>query len=93
MKEVQIRSFAFAPALTWRLRAPVNRQFKPVRQQAWTRFWKPTIQVLLNVGKERLTTTSVALRAGVVGRDLVSILPEKSALLQAALKRQSRRSH
>jgi hypothetical protein len=46
-----------------------------------------TIHVLRKAGKERLTTTRVALRAGCVGRDSISVLPEQSALLQAALKR------
>jgi AcrR family transcriptional regulator len=46
-----------------------------------------TIQVLLNVGKERLTTTKVALRAGVSVGTLYQYFPNKSALLQAALKR------
>jgi AcrR family transcriptional regulator len=46
-----------------------------------------TIQVLLNVGKERLTTTAVALRAGVSVGTLYQYFPNKSALLQAALKR------
>jgi len=45
------------------------------------------IQVLLNVGKERLTTTKVALRAGVSVGTLYQYFPNKSALLQAALKR------
>jgi AcrR family transcriptional regulator len=46
-----------------------------------------TIQVLLNVGKERLTTTKVALRAGVSVGTLYQYFPNKSALLQAVLKR------
>jgi AcrR family transcriptional regulator len=46
-----------------------------------------TIQVLLKVGKERLTTTKVALRAGVSVGTLYQYFPNKSALLQAALKR------
>jgi AcrR family transcriptional regulator len=46
-----------------------------------------TIQVLLNIGKERLTTTKVALRAGVSVGTLYQYYPNKSALLQAALRR------
>jgi AcrR family transcriptional regulator len=46
-----------------------------------------TIQVLLNVGKERLTTTRVALRSGVSVGTLYQYFPNKSALLQAALNR------
>jgi AcrR family transcriptional regulator len=46
-----------------------------------------TIQVLLHVGKQRLTTTKVALRAGVSVGTLYQYFPNKSALLQAALKR------
>jgi AcrR family transcriptional regulator len=46
-----------------------------------------TIQVLLHVGKEQLTTTRVALRAGVSVGTLYQYFPNKSALLQAVLKR------
>ena len=46
-----------------------------------------TIQVLLRVGKERLTTTRVALRAGVSVGTLYQYFPNKSALLQAVLQR------
>jgi AcrR family transcriptional regulator len=46
-----------------------------------------TIQVLLQVGKERLTTTKVASRAGVSVGTLYQYFPNKSALLQAVLKR------
>jgi AcrR family transcriptional regulator len=45
-----------------------------------------TIQVLLSEGKERLTTTRVARRAGVSVGTLYQYFPNKSALLQAALK-------
>lgn len=46
-----------------------------------------TIQVLLQVGSERLTTTRVALRAGVSVGTLYQYFPNKSALLKAVLKR------
>ena len=46
-----------------------------------------TIQVLLQVGKEPLTTTKVALRAGVSVGTLYQYFPNKSALLQAVLMR------
>ena len=46
-----------------------------------------TIQVLLQVGKERLTTTKVAFRAGVSVGTLYQYFPNKSALLKAVLRR------
>ncbi len=46
-----------------------------------------TLQVLLRVGKERLTTTRVAARAGVSVGTLYQYFPNKSALLRAVLKR------
>jgi AcrR family transcriptional regulator len=46
-----------------------------------------TIQVLRTVGKERLTTTRVASRAGVSVGTLYQYFPNKSALLQAVLER------
>ena len=45
-----------------------------------------TVQVLLQVGKEQLTTTRVAARAGVSVGTLYQYFPNKSALLQAVLK-------
>ncbi len=46
-----------------------------------------TLQVLLVTGKERLTTTRVAERAGVSVGTLYQYFPNKSSLLQAVLKR------
>ena len=46
-----------------------------------------TVQVLLQLGKERLTTTKVAHRAGVSVGTLYQYFPNKSALLQAVLIR------
>jgi AcrR family transcriptional regulator len=47
---------------------------------------KATVQVLLRLGKEKLTTTNVAMRAGVSVGTLYQYFPNKKALLQAALK-------
>jgi len=46
-----------------------------------------TIQVLLKVGKDKLTTTLVAHRAGVSVGTLYQYFPNKSALLKSALTR------
>jgi AcrR family transcriptional regulator len=46
-----------------------------------------TLQVLVSVGKEKLTTTLVAHRAGVSVGTLYQYFPNKSALLQATLLR------
>ena len=46
-----------------------------------------TIQVLLQMGKERLTTTKVARKAGVSVGTLYQYFPNKTAMLRAALKR------
>jgi AcrR family transcriptional regulator len=45
------------------------------------------IQVLLSVGKERLTTTKVAARAGVSVGTLYQYFPNKSSLLQSVLRK------
>jgi len=47
---------------------------------------KATIQVLLRVGKEKLTTTGVAARAGVSVGTRCQYFPNRSALLRALLR-------
>ncbi len=69
-------------------------QLKPRKTPVQTRsaatvdaILQATIQVLLAVGKDKLTTTRVAARAGVSVGTLYQYFPNKSSLLQACLKR------
>jgi AcrR family transcriptional regulator len=70
------------PALTPR-KSPVQARSSATVQA----ILQAAIQVLLKDGKERLTTTKVAARAGVSVGTLYQYFPNKSALLQAALRR------
>ncbi|MBW4025967.1 MAG: TetR/AcrR family transcriptional regulator [Acidobacteria bacterium] len=73
-----------------RLKVPLEPRKSPVQARSVASvdaILEATIQVLLQVGKERLTTTRVALRAGVSVGTLYQYFPNKNALLQAALKR------
>lgn len=72
------------------LKAPLHPRKTPVQARSTASVEaipQATIQVLLIVGKERLTTTQVALRAGVSVGTLYQYFPNKSSLLQACLKR------
>ena len=69
------------PSLTPR-KSPVQRR-SSVTVEA---ILQAAIQVLIADGKERLTTTRVAERAGVSVGTLYQYFPNKSALLQAALR-------
>ena len=72
------------------LKSPLSPRKAPVQARSVASvdaILEATIQVLLSVGKERLTTTRVAQRAGVSVGTLYQYFPNKSALLQAALKR------
>lgn len=69
---------------------PLQPRKKPVQARSSVTveaILQATIQVLLSVGKERLTTTQVAHRAGVSVGTLYQYFPNKSSLLQACLKR------
>lgn len=73
-----------------RIRGPLEPRKTPVQARSAASvdaILEATIQVLLGVGKERLTTTRVAARAGVSVGTLYQYFPNKSALLQAVLKR------
>jgi len=76
--------------LPQRTRAPLDPRKMPVQARSAASveaILEATVQVLLDVGKERLTTTRVATRAGVSVGTLYQYFPNKSALLQAVLKR------
>jgi AcrR family transcriptional regulator len=75
------------------LEQPTASRFEPRKSPVQARstasvdaILKATIQVLLRVGKEKLTTTRVAARAGVSVGTLYQYFPNKSALLRAALR-------
>jgi AcrR family transcriptional regulator len=73
-----------------RRRAPLEPRKTPVQARSAASveaILEATVQVLLDVGKEGLTTTRVAARAGVSVGTLYQYFPNKSALLQAILKR------
>ncbi|HEX8811953.1 MAG TPA: TetR/AcrR family transcriptional regulator [Terracidiphilus sp.] len=75
-------SSAATPALTPR-KSPVQARSSATVEAVL----EATIQVLLKEGKERLTTTRVAERAGVSVGTFYQYFPNKSALLQATLRR------
>jgi AcrR family transcriptional regulator len=86
MKKASVRS----SHLSQRLHPVLEPRKSPVQARSAASvdaILEATIQVLLEVGKERLTTTKVALRAGVSVGTLYQYFPNKSALLKAALKR------
>src|SRR5580698_1939348 len=86
MKKASIRS----SHLPQRSQAVLEPRKSPVQARSAASvdaILQATIQVLLQVGKERLTTTRVARRAGVSVGTLYQYFPNKSALLRAALKR------
>lgn len=73
---------AAAPSLTPR-KSPVQERSSATVEA----ILQAAIQVLIKDGKTRLTTTRVAQRAGVSVGTLYQYFPNKSALLQAALRR------
>ena len=72
------------------LKAPIEKQRKqPVQARSAATvdaILEACIQVLLRVGKEKLTTTLVAHRAGVSVGTLYQYFPNKRSLLQAVLR-------
>ena len=71
-------------------RAPLEPRKTPVQARSAASveaILEATVQVLLDVGKARLTTTRVAARAGVSVGTRYQYFPNKSALLQAILRR------
>jgi len=72
------------------LKAPIEKQRKqPVQARSAATvdaILEACIQVLLRVGKEKLTTTLVAQRAGVSVGTLYQYFPNKRSLLQAVLR-------
>src|SRR5882724_10050400 len=86
MKKTSIRS----SHLPQRSQAVLEPRKSPVQARSTASvdaILEATIQVLLQAGKERLTTTKVARRAGVSVGTLYQYFPNKTAMLKAALKR------
>jgi AcrR family transcriptional regulator len=86
MKKASFRSSHLPP----RSQAVLEPRKSPVQARSAASvdaILEATIQVLLQLGKERLTTTKVALRAGVSVGTLYQYFPNKTALLKAVLQR------
>src|SRR4030088_2670530 len=86
MKKAQVRT-SHLPQRSSMLLEPRKSPVQARSAASVDAILEATIQVLLAAGKERLTTTKVAARAGVAVGTLYQYFPNKSALLQAALKR------
>ncbi|MDE1155025.1 MAG: TetR/AcrR family transcriptional regulator [Acidobacteriaceae bacterium] len=73
------------------LRAPIEKQRKqPIQARSTATvdaILEAALQVLVHVGKEKLTTTLVAQRAGVSVGTLYQYFPNKRSLLQAVLRK------
>ena len=73
-----------------RARTPLEPRKQPVQARSAASvdaIVEATLQVLMAVGKDRLTTTRVALRAGVSIGTVYQYFPNKRSLLRAALAR------